>query len=154
MDPPSKILSTLTLEDPRVGGIDQKFSQIHPGVPSWYGVEEKTPKKGFIVPKSAPANPRSRALHHVIVFTPVICHFVGAHGGTKTSKGRDRKIMFLWWAGLPKVGKWPFLGFHKLKNRHFDPYFGNFMTKKWGKMFIFMFKTTQEFRWGVYRLYL
>ena len=75
----------------------------------------------------------SRALHHVIVFTPVICHFVGAHGGTKTSKGRDRKIMFLWWAGLPKVQKWPFLGFHKLKNRLFDPYFGNFMAKNGGK---------------------
>jgi hypothetical protein len=57
---------------------------------------------------------RSKALHRVIVFTPVICHFVGAHGVTKTSKGRDRKIMFLWWAGLPKVRKWPFLGFHKL----------------------------------------
>ena len=76
---------------------------------------------------------RSRALHHVIVFTPVICHFVGAHGGTKTSKGRDRKIMFLWWAGLPKVVKWPFLGFHKLKNRLFEPYFGIFMAENGAK---------------------
>ena len=69
------------------------------------------------------------ALYVVADSDPVICHFVGAHGGTKTSKGRDRKIMFLWWAGLPKVVNWPFLGFHKLKNRLFDPYFGNFMAK-------------------------
>ena len=62
--------------------------------------------------------------------------------------------MFLWWAGPPKVGKWPFLGFHKLKNRLFEPYFGVFMAKKWGKMFIFMFKTTHEHLWDVYRLYL
>ena len=89
--------------------------------------------------------PRSRALHHVIVSTPVICHFVGAHGGTKTSKGRDRKIMFLWWAGLPKVGKWPFLGFHKLKNRHFDPYFGNFMTKNGGKCLFSCLKRLRNF---------
>ena len=75
------------------------------------------------------ARTRSRALHHVIVFALVICHFVGAHGGIKTSKGQIPKNMFLWWAGPPKVGKWPFLGFHKLKNLLFNPYFESFMAK-------------------------
>ena len=47
--------------------------------------------------------PRVTALHHVADSDSVMGGFVRPHGGTKTSKGRDRKIMFLWWAGLPKV---------------------------------------------------
>jgi hypothetical protein len=47
IDPPSKILSPLALGDPRVGGIGQELSQIHPATSPWYGVEEKRPKKWF-----------------------------------------------------------------------------------------------------------
>ena len=70
-------------------------------------------------PRTVP--PWSRALHHVVVSDPVMGGFVRPHGGTKTSKGRDRKIMFLRWAGLPKVEIWPYLGFHKFLK----------MTQKW-----------------------
>ena len=50
--------------------------------------------------------------------------FVRPHGGTKTSKGRDRKIMFLWWAGLPKVEKWPFWDFAICKIDFLTPILG------------------------------
>ena len=62
--------------------------------------------------------------------------------------------MFLWWAGLLKVEIWPFLGFCDCQKSTFEPYFVYFMAKIWGKMFIFMFKTTHEHLWDVYRLYL
>ena len=60
MDPPSKIPSTLALEDPRVGGIGRDVSQNHPGTSLRYGEEEKkkkkTPKKWITCPNYGPPN--------------------------------------------------------------------------------------------------
>ena len=52
-----------------------------------------------------PGRPSARVadLYSVVVSTPIMGSFVRPHGGTKTPKGRNRKNMFLWRAGLPKV---------------------------------------------------
>ena len=52
-----RIFSTLAPGDLRVGGMNQKLSQIHPGGPPGSEVYGKVPKKRYMAPHLDPPNP-------------------------------------------------------------------------------------------------
>ena len=66
--------------------------------------------------------------------------------------GSKNYVFVVGWAA--KSPKMAFFGISQIEKSTFWPLFWEFYGQKWGKMFIFMFKTTQEHLWDVYRLYL
>ena len=81
----------------------------------------------------APAHPRSRALHHVVVSDPVMGVLLGPMGVLKPQKGGIGKLCFCGGLGCQKSKNGLFWDFTNCKNRVFDPYFGDLWLKLGGK---------------------